>query len=254
MDRGNFEHFALSCGYIVHLFLCLSDAERALALLEQIQQLLLRSGDDEFDDELNYLIEVLASPVFKQLLNIQQSVKDLNEELREASQSILDSREISPDEGLVEVSEEERRRRAREKKRQDSIRRVQRMKDQVQRQRDEDLRRQQFAADQDALKEFSWDPTAEMSVSTSHIWLQSERDLTNEDVESITLFKPLGGGLGFTVVSLKSESRGELGIFVKDIQPGGVAGRCGALFSFFCVALSLGLKLDGLHYIVNFFL
>ena len=167
------------------------------------------------------MIEVLASPVFKQLLNIQQSVKDLDEELKQASQNVLDSREISPVEGLVEVSEEERRKKAREKKRQDSIRKVERMKEQVRKQRDDELRRQQFEADQDALKDYSWDPAGEMVLSTSQVQLHG----MSEDVESITLKKPPGGGLGFTIVSLKSQSRGELGIFVKDIQPGGIAAR-----------------------------
>ena len=45
------------------------------------------------------------------------------------------------------------------------------------------------------------------------------------EVEQIDLFKPETGGLGFSVVGLMSEYRGELGIFVQDIQPGGIADR-----------------------------
>ena len=45
------------------------------------------------------------------------------------------------------------------------------------------------------------------------------------ELETIKLQKPLVGGLGFSVVGLKSENRGELGIFVQDLQPGGVAQR-----------------------------
>lgn len=37
------------------------------------------------------------------------------------------------------------------------------------------------------------------------------------------LEKPESGGLGFSVVGLKSENRGELGIFIQEIQPGSVA-------------------------------
>ncbi|XP_072315432.1 multiple PDZ domain protein isoform X2 [Eucyclogobius newberryi] len=37
------------------------------------------------------------------------------------------------------------------------------------------------------------------------------------------LEKPVSGGLGFSVVGLKSENRGELGIFIQEIQPGSVA-------------------------------
>lgn len=39
----------------------------------------------------------------------------------------------------------------------------------------------------------------------------------------VELLKPASGGLGFSVVGLKSENRGELGIFIQEIQPGSVA-------------------------------
>ncbi|KAM4536535.1 multiple PDZ domain protein isoform 8-T8 [Odontesthes bonariensis] len=42
-------------------------------------------------------------------------------------------------------------------------------------------------------------------------------------VTHVELQKPLSGGLGFSVVGLKSENRGELGIFIQEIQPGSVA-------------------------------
>ncbi|XP_034146522.1 multiple PDZ domain protein isoform X2 [Esox lucius] len=42
-------------------------------------------------------------------------------------------------------------------------------------------------------------------------------------VTHVELVKPLSGGLGFSVLGLRSEHRGELGIFVQEIQPGSVA-------------------------------
>ncbi|KAF4071450.1 hypothetical protein AMELA_G00273370 [Ameiurus melas] len=42
-------------------------------------------------------------------------------------------------------------------------------------------------------------------------------------VTQIDLVKPVSGGLGFSVVGLRNESRGELGIFVQEIQTGSVA-------------------------------
>ncbi|KAM3857849.1 multiple PDZ domain protein [Diretmus argenteus] len=42
-------------------------------------------------------------------------------------------------------------------------------------------------------------------------------------VTNVELLKPVSGGLGFSVVGLKSENRGELGIFIQEIQPGSVA-------------------------------
>jgi multiple PDZ domain protein len=41
----------------------------------------------------------------------------------------------------------------------------------------------------------------------------------------IQLYKPEGGSLGFSVVGLRSEHQGELGIYVQEIQPEGIAGK-----------------------------
>ncbi len=41
----------------------------------------------------------------------------------------------------------------------------------------------------------------------------------------IDLLKPVSGGLGFSVVGLCSENRGDLGIFIQEIQAGSVAHR-----------------------------
>uniref|UniRef100_A0A8C9TTZ6 Multiple PDZ domain crumbs cell polarity complex component n=1 Tax=Scleropages formosus TaxID=113540 RepID=A0A8C9TTZ6_SCLFO len=48
-------------------------------------------------------------------------------------------------------------------------------------------------------------------------------------VTHIELLKPSAGGLGFSVVGLRSDSQGELGIFVQEIQAGSVAHRDGRL-------------------------
>ena len=49
------------------------------------------------------------------------------------------------------------------------------------------------------------------------------------DVKYIQLYKPEGSSLGFSVVGLKSEHKGELGIYVQEIQPQGIAGKDGQL-------------------------
>ncbi|XP_056103104.1 multiple PDZ domain protein isoform X3 [Rhinichthys klamathensis goyatoka] len=48
-------------------------------------------------------------------------------------------------------------------------------------------------------------------------------------VTNIDLQKPVSGGLGFSVVGLCSENRGELGIFIQEIQAGSVADSDGKL-------------------------
>ncbi len=49
------------------------------------------------------------------------------------------------------------------------------------------------------------------------------------DLKYIRLYKPEGSSLGFSVVGLKSEHKGELGIYVQEIQPHGIAGKDGQL-------------------------
>ena len=49
------------------------------------------------------------------------------------------------------------------------------------------------------------------------------------ELKYIRLYKPEGSSLGFSVVGLKSENKGELGIYVQEIQPHGVAGKDGQL-------------------------
>lgn len=39
------------------------------------------------------------------------------------------------------------------------------------------------------------------------------------------LYKPDGNSLGFSVVGLRTEEKGEIGIFIQEIQPNGIAGR-----------------------------
>jgi len=54
-------------------------------------------------------------------------------------------------------------------------------------------------------------------------------------VELVELYKVQGGSLGFGVVGLRSDLRGELGIFVQEIQPGGLADKYVTIL-FICIA------------------
>ena len=49
------------------------------------------------------------------------------------------------------------------------------------------------------------------------------------EIKYIKLYKPEGSSLGFSVVGLKSAHKGELGIYVQEIQPQGIAGKDGRL-------------------------
>lgn len=45
------------------------------------------------------------------------------------------------------------------------------------------------------------------------------------EVHSIQLYKPDGHSLGFSVVGMKNEQTGELGIYIQDIHQNGIAAR-----------------------------
>jgi len=50
-----------------------------------------------------------------------------------------------------------------------------------------------------------------------------ERAAQGRTTETVELCKNESASLGFDVVGLRSEQRGELGIYVQEIQPGGIA-------------------------------
>lgn len=52
-----------------------------------------------------------------------------------------------------------------------------------------------------------------------------ERAAKGRQTETVCLFKPENTSLGFSVVGLKDEEEGELGIYVQDIQPSGIAAQ-----------------------------
>ncbi|XP_070849423.1 multiple PDZ domain protein [Chaetodon trifascialis] len=74
-----------------------------------------------------------------------------------------------------------------------------------------------FYADTPAATHINGKTSSEDFEHVIHSMAQG-RYVTHAELE-----KPASGGLGFSVVGLKSENRGELGIFIQEIQPGSVA-------------------------------
>ncbi|KAF7666688.1 hypothetical protein LDENG_00096410 [Lucifuga dentata] len=72
-------------------------------------------------------------------------------------------------------------------------------------------------ADIPAITTFNGKPSSEEFEHVIHSMAQGRY------VTHVELQKPVSGGLGFSVVGLKSENRGELGIFIQEVQPGSVA-------------------------------
>ncbi|XP_040096323.1 multiple PDZ domain protein [Oryx dammah] len=178
------------------------DKNRAVQAAERLQAKLRERGDAANEDKLNLLKSVLQSPLFSQILNLQTSIQQLKDQVNIATSTISNVEyghipHLSP--GVIPALQNE---------------------------------------------SFLLSPNnGNLEVltglgTTAHINGKPACDEFDQliknmaqgrQVEVFELLKPPCGGLGFSVVGLRSENRGELGIFVQEIQEGSVAHRDGRL-------------------------
>lgn len=161
---------------------------------------------------------MLESPLFQQLLVIQQSIRDLNEKLHSTSPEAISDFEFSPTGELVfsneadydDINEE--------------VEFVNAPVETLALNSEPELPYNDFDSEENrerivnAISQSNHGSDPEF-VSTVEALAQGR------EVEVVGLVKPERGGLGFSVVGLKSENRGELGIFIQEIQPNGAAKR-----------------------------
>ncbi|XP_053787372.1 multiple PDZ domain protein isoform X5 [Vidua chalybeata] len=181
------------------------DMHRALQAMERLQAKLRDRGDIANEEKLSLLKSVLQSPLFNQILSLQTSVQQLRDQVN-ITPSIHSSGEFPQlihhgvNVGSLPLNESY------------------------------------------LLAQQNGNPANVLETSMRSITPQINGKFCSDDfeqlirnmsqgrlVETIDLIKPLSGGLGFSVVGLKSENRGELGIFVQEIQEGSVAHRDGKL-------------------------
>ncbi|XP_054665252.1 multiple PDZ domain protein isoform X4 [Grus americana] len=178
------------------------DTHRALQAMERLQAKLRDRGDIANEEKLSLLKSVLQSPLFNQILNLQTSVQQLRDQVN-ITPSIHSTGEFPQllHHG-VNVPHNESH-----------------------------LLAQQNGSTANMLEASMRSITPQINgKSSSDDFDQLIRNMSQGRlVETIELIKPLSGGLGFSVVGLKSENRGELGIFVQEIQEGSVAHRDGKL-------------------------
>ncbi|XP_054041557.1 multiple PDZ domain protein isoform X7 [Rissa tridactyla] len=181
------------------------DTHRALQAMERLQAKLRDRGDIANEEKLSLLKSVLQSPLFNQILNLQTSVQQLRDQVNIAP-SIHSTGEFPQllhhgvNVGSLPHNESY-------------------------------LLAQQNGSPANVLEASMRSITPQINgKSSSDDFEQLIRNMSQGRlVETIDLIKPLSGGLGFSVVGLKSENRGELGIFVQEIQEGSVAHRDGKL-------------------------
>ncbi|XP_068830338.1 multiple PDZ domain protein [Capricornis sumatraensis] len=178
------------------------DKNRAVQAAERLQAKLRERGDAANEDKLNLLKSVLQSPLFSQILNLQTSIQQLKDQVNIATSTVSNVEyghipHLSP--GVIPT-----------------------------------LQNESFLSSPN---------NGNLEVltglgTTAHINGKPACDEFDQliknmaqgrQVEVFELLKPPCGGLGFSVVGLRSENRGELGIFVQEIQEGSVAHRDGRL-------------------------
>ncbi|XP_062369930.1 multiple PDZ domain protein [Cinclus cinclus] len=181
------------------------DTHRALQAMERLQAKLRDRGDIANEEKLSLLKSVLQSPLFNQILSLQTSVQQLRDQVN-ITPSIQSSGEFPQlfhhgvNVASLPLNESY-------------------------------LLAQQNGSPANALEASMRSITPQINGKfSSDDFEQLIRNMSQGRlVETIDLIKPLSGGLGFSVVGLKSENRGELGIFVQEIQEGSVAHRDGKL-------------------------
>ncbi|XP_023483128.2 multiple PDZ domain protein isoform X6 [Equus caballus] len=177
------------------------DKNRALQAAERLQAKLRERGDVANEDKLNLLKSVLQSPLFSQILNLQTSVQQLKEQVNTATlaSSNVEYAHIPHLNPAVIPT----------------------------------LQNESFLSSPN-----NGTLEALTGLGAAHINGKPACDEFDQliknmaqgrPVEVFELLKPPCGGLGFSVVGLRSENRGELGIFVQEIQEGSVAHRDGRL-------------------------
>ncbi|XP_077673794.1 multiple PDZ domain protein [Eretmochelys imbricata] len=183
------------------------DTHRALRAVERLQVKLRERGDLANEEKLSLLKSVLQSPLFNQILNLQTSVHQLRDQVNVAP-SIHSAGKFPqlPYHGASVDSLPHN---------------------------ESYLLAQQNGSPANVLEASVRSVTPQINGKSSSSSDELEQLIRNMSqgrlVETLELVKPPSGGLGFSVVGLKSENRGELGIFVQEIQEGSVAYRDGRL-------------------------
>ncbi|XP_008101347.2 multiple PDZ domain protein isoform X16 [Anolis carolinensis] len=184
------------------------DTHRALQAVERLQVKLRERGDTSNEEKLSLLKSVLQSPLFNQILNLQICLPQSRDQVNIAPLA------SSPGE-ILQLSHHG-----------SSLPNV----------------GSSFQNESYLLAQPNGSLSSGLGAGIRSVTPQINGKFTSDEfellirnmaqgrlVETIELVKPSNGGLGFSVVGLKSEYRGELGIFVQEIQDGSVAQRDGRL-------------------------
>uniref|UniRef100_UPI00398F646E inaD-like protein n=1 Tax=Pristiophorus japonicus TaxID=55135 RepID=UPI00398F646E len=176
--------------------------QQVLQALARLQLRLREKGDSSQHEKLNILRDTIESPLFNQILTLQHSIKQLKEQLNRMSTNSSPNFEFSQT-GLLVFNPEH------------------------------SVNNPYLTEDAKVFPDTPiYDqPRLLQTPERTHDEFDDIIQIIAQgrQVEYIELNKPAMGGLGFSVVGLKNDNMGELGIFIREIQKESIADRDGRL-------------------------
>ncbi|XP_050059637.1 multiple PDZ domain protein-like isoform X3 [Aphis gossypii] len=208
-----------------------TDMSSALSILTEIKSLVNESGDDKLkantNNDLQLLISVFQNPIIKTIASVQDSVSELSCQLQEHPSLLPVDFDISPVTGQLVLSlpsESTPYHSVPENLDSDQI------VPKISNSSSAESSSPSSKESKSLIKDIS--PTL-LPITTPSYAVEFQKAVEEASrgrkIHNVQLFKPEGCSLGFSVVGLRSEEKGELGIFVQEIQQHGIAAREGGL-------------------------
>ncbi|XP_045403835.1 inaD-like protein isoform X3 [Lemur catta] len=169
-----------------------TDKLQVLQVLDRLKMKLQEKGDTSQNEKLSVFYETLRSPLFNQILTLQQSIRQLKGQLSHVPSDCSTNFDFSR-KGLLVFTD-------------GSI-------------TNGNANRLSNSSTVSGLS--SWTPKLGNEDFNSIIQQMAQ----GRQIEYIDIERPSSGGLGFSVVALRRQHLGEVDIFVKEVQPGSVADR-----------------------------
>ncbi|XP_045855541.1 inaD-like protein isoform X2 [Meles meles] len=168
------------------------DKLQVLQVLDRLKMKLQEKGDTSQNEKLSLFYETLQSPLFNQILTLQQSIRQLKGQLSHIPSDCSANFDFSR-KGLLVFTD-------------GAI---------------PNGNAQRPSNNLTVSGLFPWTPKLANEDFNSVIQQMAQ----GRQIEYIDIERPSSGGLGFSVVALRSHSLGQVDIFVKEVQPGSVVDR-----------------------------
>ncbi|XP_037528743.1 multiple PDZ domain protein isoform X1 [Rhipicephalus sanguineus] len=225
----------------------------AVKALERFRESLSPAAAAEHEEDLNALLGVLAAdPVLGRVLALQDSLSQLRRHLQRHPSLLPNDFDFCPQTGALtlgagavqlgedEIDREETRDEEDEDEEEDDNNNNNNNSDSCEPSSEADQSLSHSASAAGAVLHYSPELSGSSvvhcggrAVTTPGYLEEFERAIVRgaagRQVLHVELARPPGASLGFSVVGLRSPSRGELGIFVQELQPNGIAQRDGRL-------------------------